>query len=183
MEKRGENDMKKRLIAYFSRADENYFQGDLRYVEVGNTEIVAKKLQAITGADLLPIRMKSPYSPDYKECVEQARRDYETQARPELTGLPENLRDYTVVYLGYPNYCGTVPMPVLTFLESFDFSGKKIRPFCTHEGGGMGTSETDIMQSGLGAILEMGAAIVGSQAEKCDELLRSWVDSFYHHDE
>lgn len=175
--------MKKRLIAYFSRADENYFQGELKYVDMGNTEMVVGKLQAITGADLLPIKMKNPYSPDYKECVEQARKDLASHARPELTGLPEDLKDYRVVYLGYPNYCGTVPMPVLTFLESFDFSGKKIRPFCTHEGGGMGTSENDIMQSAGGAILEIGVAIVGSQAGQCDELLKSWVDSFYHHSE
>ncbi len=171
--------MKKRLIAYFSRADENYFEGELKYVEVGNTETVAKKLQKITGADLLAIRMETPYDRDYHKCVEEARKDLEENARPRLLDLPESLKDYRVIYLGYPNYCGTVPMPVLTFLESYDLTGKRIRPFCTHEGGGMGSSESDILKSSPGAILEMGAAIPGSKAEESDELLEMWVDSFY----
>lgn len=171
--------MKRRLIAYFSRADENYFKGELKTVEVGNTEIAAKKLQEITKADLLPLEMKVPYSKDYKECVEQAKKDLEENARPELIGMPENLNDYTIVYLGFPNYCGTVPMPVLTFLESFDFTGKKIRPFCTNEGSGLGRSESDIFRACPSAILDMGVAIDGSDVENCGELLEMWVRSFY----
>lgn len=172
--------MKKRLIAYFSRADENYFKGELRYVKTGNTEIAAQKLQEITKADLLPLVMKNPYSADYKECVNQAKEDLAADARPELINLPENLKDYTIVYLGFPNYCGTLPMPVCTFLEKYDFVGKKIRPFCTQEGGGLGRAESDIMRVCPGAILEMGVAIDGSDVENCDELLNMWVDSFYH---
>ncbi len=171
--------MKKRLVAYFSRADENYFDGELKYIKVGNTEIAAKKLQEITGADLLEIKMKTPYSPDYKECVAQAKKDLEENARPELIDLPESLKDYRVIYLGYPNYCGTIPMPVFTFLESFDFSGKKIRPFCTQEGSGMGRSESDILSLCTSSIIEMGVAIKGSDVDNCDELLQMWVDSFY----
>ncbi len=175
--------MKKRLIAYFSRADENYFKGELKYVSTGNTEKAAQKLQKITGADLLPLKMKEPYSADYHECVEEARRDLAAQARPELADLPENLREYTVIYLGFPNYCGTVPMPVMTFLETYDLTGKKIRPFCTHEGSGMGSSESDILKASPGAVLEMGVAIFGSDVEDCDDLLERWVDSFYSHEE
>lgn len=171
--------MKKRLIAYFSRADENYFNGELKYVEEGNTEKAAKILQKITGADLLKLEMKVPYSADYKECVEQAKADLANDARPELVGLPESLKDYTVIYLGYPNYCGTLPMPVLTFLDHYDFSGKKIRPFCTQEGSGLGRSESDIMCHSLGATLEMGCAIHGSDVDSCETLLRQWVGSFY----
>ncbi len=171
--------MKKRLVAYFSRPDENYFDGELKNIKVGNTEIAAKKLQEITGADLLEIKMKVPYSKDYKECVAQAKKDLEDNARPELIDLPENLKDYTVVYLGYPNYCGTMPMPVFTFLETFDFSGKKIRPFCTQEGGGMGRSEGDILNLCTSSTIEMGVAIKGSEVESCDELLKMWVDNFY----
>ena len=175
--------MKKRLIAYFSRADENYFKGELRYVKVGNTEIAAKKLQEITKADLLPIKMKTPYSADYKECVEEAKRDLAQDARPELVDLPESMKDYTVIYLGFPNYCGTLPMPVCSFLESFDFNGKKIRPFCTQEGSGLGRAESDILRVCPGAVLEMGVAISGSDVDSCDELLNMWVDSFYYRNE
>ena len=175
--------MKKRLIAYFSRADENYFNGELRYIQEGNTAIAAKKLQEITQADLLEIKMKTPYSADYKECVAQAKKDLETQARPELVDLPEDLKDYTVIYLGYPNYCGTIPMPVASFLEHYDLAGKKIRPFCTQEGSGLGRSESDILMLSPGAMLDMGVAIHGSEVDSCEELLRMWVDSFYYRGE
>ena len=127
----------KQLIAYFSRADENYFGGQMKYVEVGNTEIAAQKLQKLTGADLFRIEMKCPYSPEYKKCVAEAVKDKKENARPELAGFPESIGDYDEIFLGYPSYCGTMPMAVFTFLEHFDFSGKKIRPFCTNEGSGM----------------------------------------------
>lgn len=171
--------MKKRLIAYFSRADENYFDGELKYIKKGNTEVAAELLQKITKADLLKIEMKTPYSEDYKECVAQAKADLDQNARPELVNLPESLKDYTIVYLGYPNYCGTTPMPVLSFLEQYDLSGIKIRPFCTQEGSGLGRSENDIFASAPGAILEVGCAIKGSDAANCEELLRQWVGYFY----
>ena len=74
----------KQLIAYFSRADENYFGGQMKYVEVGNTEIAAQKLQKLTGADLFRIEMKRPYSPEYKKCVAEAVKDKKENARPEL---------------------------------------------------------------------------------------------------
>ncbi|MDO4976917.1 MAG: flavodoxin [Eubacteriales bacterium] len=171
--------MKKRLIAYFSRPDENYFKGEMKFVEEGNTKIAAKKLQEITKADLLEIKMETPYSKNYKECVEQAKADLEAGARPKLVDLPENLDDYTIVYLGFPNYCGTLPMPVLSFLESFDFTGKKIRPFCTHEGSGLGRSEGDILMACPTAVLDMGCAVLGHEVNDCEDFLEMWVRSFY----
>lgn len=171
--------MKKRLIAYFSRADENYMNGELKYIPKGNTEIVAELLQDITKADLLKIEMKNPYSADYKECVAQAKADLDNNVRPELVNLPESLKDYTIIYLGYPNYCGTTPMPVLSFLEKYDLSGVKIRPFCTQEGSGLGRSENDIFNAAPGAVLEVGCAIKGTEAKDSEELLRQWVGYFY----
>ena len=91
------------LIAYFSRADENYFCGALRTVSVGNTEIAAKLLQEITGADLFKIDPIQPYSRDYNECIAQAQEDQRRDARPELKTYPDSLHDYDTIYLGYPN--------------------------------------------------------------------------------
>ncbi len=164
----------KQLIAYFSRADENYFGGQMKYVEVGNTEIAAQKLQKLTGADLFRIEMKRPYSPEYKKCVAEAVKDKKENARPELAGFPESIGDYDEIFLGYPSYCGTMPMAVFTFLEHFDFSGKKIRPFCTNEGSGMGTSVEDIRKLCPGAEVEDGLSIHGSHVQECDELLKEW---------
>ena len=63
--------------------------------------------------------------------------DKQTGKRPEILNLPQDIDQYDEIYLGYPNYWGTMPMAVYTFLESYDFTGKKIHPFCTHEGSGI----------------------------------------------
>ena len=132
------------LIAYFSRTAQNYFGGRLKNISVGNTEQAARILEKITGADMFKIEPVQPYSKDYNICISQAQEDQRRNARPELTHYPESIDQYDVIYLGYPNYWGTMPMQVFTFLEHFDFSGKTICPFCTHEGSGMGRSEADI---------------------------------------
>lgn len=130
-----------KLVAFYSRAHENYFGGSMRYIEVGNTEKIADMIAEITGADLFKIEQKVPYAADYNTCIEEAKKDLQTKARPELVNMPENLDRYDEIYLGYPNYWGTMPMAVYTFLESFDFTGKKIHPFCTHEGSGLSSTE------------------------------------------
>ena len=165
----------KNLIVYFSRADENYFGGQLKYIQKGNTQIAAEKLRDLTGADLFEIKMKEPYAAGYKECVAQAKRDKEEDARPQLVDFPESMEPYDVIYLGYPNYCGTIPMPVFTFLEHFDFTGKKICPFCTNEGSGMGKSESDIKKYAPHAILKSGLAVIGSQAENSQKAIEAWL--------
>ena len=162
------------LIAYFSRADENYFSGTLCVVPVCNTEITAKMLQEITGADLFKIQPLLPYSKDYNECIAQAQDDQRRDARPELKEYPDSLDPYDTIYLGYPNYWGTMPMPVFTFLEHFDFTGKTIRPFCTHEGSGMGHSESDIRRLCPGAKVERGLAIHGGTVKYAEKDLRKW---------
>lgn len=106
----------KKLIAYYSRAGENYFSGARRTIAVGNTEKAARLLAELTGAKLFHIEQKVTYSDDYDTCVAEARRDLRANARPELMALPESLDDYEEIYLGYPNYCGTMPMAVYTFL-------------------------------------------------------------------
>lgn len=162
------------LIAYFSRADENYFRGALRVISVGNTEIAAKMLQEITGADLFKIEPILSYSKNYNECIAQAQSDQKRDARPELKEYPNSLDQYDTIYLGYPNYWGTMPMPVFTFLEHFDFSGKIIRPFCTHEGSGLGRSESDICRLCPGAQVEKGLAIQGSGVQNAEAAIQRW---------
>ena len=143
--------MAKTLIAYYSRADENYFGGAMRYVKVGNTEIVCSILKELVPADSFKIEMKTPYSPVYMTCIEEAKKDLRAKARPELTSIPDSIADYDVIILAYPNYWGTMPMAVFSFLEQYDFSGKKILPLCTNEGSGMGCSERDIKRTCPGA--------------------------------
>ena len=169
--------MAKTLIAYFSRADENYFGGAMRYVKVGNTEIVCGIIEDLTGADTFKIEMKDPYSPVYMTCIEEAKKDLRTKARPKLVALPESIDEYDTVVLAYPNYWGTMPMAVFTFLEAFDFSGKTILPLCTNEGSGMGSSERNIQRTCPGAIVKAGLPVTGSQAANSEASVQKWLSA------
>ncbi len=167
--------MTKTLIAFFSRAGENYFGGAMRYVKVGNTEIVVNKIREMLEADCFRIEMKNPYSPVYRTCIEEAKKDLRADARPEIIGCPDNLDAYDTVILAYPNYWGTMPMAVCTFLESCSFKGKTVLPLCTNEGSGMGTSESHIRKLAPGAVIQKGLSITGSQAASADDSVRKWL--------
>ena len=101
------------LIAFFSRRDENYVNGLIKVLNRGNTETAAAVLQKLTGADLFQIEPMQPYARDYNECIAQAQEDQKRNARPELKSYPESIDGYDTIYLGYPNYWGTMPMAVL----------------------------------------------------------------------
>ena len=167
--------MAKTLIAFFSRADENYFGGAMRYVKVGNTEIVAGIIKDLIPADSFKIEMKNPYSPVYMTCIEEAKKDLRAKARPELVSVPESIDEYDTVILAYPNYWGTMPMAVYAFLESFDFSGKTILPLCTNEGSGMGSSEREIKKTCPGADVKKGLPITGSTAASSKSSVERWL--------
>ncbi len=169
--------MAKTLIAFFSRADENYFGGAMRYVKVGNTEIVCDIIKELTGADSFKIEMKDPYSPVYMTCIEEAKKDQRANARPELVSLPGSIDEYDNIVLAYPNYWGTMPMAVFTFLEAFDFTGKTILPLCTNEGSGMGGSERDIKKTCPGAAVKAGLPIIGSQAANSKAVVQKWLSA------
>ena len=167
--------MAKTLIAFFSRADENYFGGAMRYVKVGNTEIIVNNMKEMIDADTFKIEMKDPYSPVYMTCIEEAKKDLRAKARPELVSMPESIDEYDSVVLAYPNYWGTMPMAVFTFLENFDFSGKAILPLCTNEGSGMGGSERDIKKACPGATVKSGLSVTGSEAANASGRVQKWL--------
>ena len=167
--------MSKILIAYYSRADENYFGGAMRYVKVGNTEIVCSIMKELLPADSFKIEMKSPYSPVYMTCIEEAKKDLRAKARPELVAYPESIDAYDTVVLAYPNYWGTMPMAVVSFLEHFDFSGKTILPLCTNEGSGMGVSEKRLKEVCTGAKVESGLSVIGNQAAGSRDRVMAWA--------
>lgn len=167
--------MSDKLIAFYSRADENYVNGAIKKLDTGNTEIAAGIIQELTGADMFKIDQVQAYAKDYNTCIEQAQADQKRNARPELKEYPENLEQYDTIYLGFPNYWGTMPMAVFTFLEHFDFTGKTIKPFCTHEGSGMGRSEQDIKKLCPASKTEKGLAIYGSRVKESKKNMEEWV--------
>ena len=168
--------MAKTLIAFFSRADENYFGGAMRYVKIGNTEIVAGIMKELVDADTYKIEMKDPYSPVYMTCIDEAKKDKQNNARPELVNYPDGIEEYDTIVLGYPNYWGTFPMAVATFLERYDFTGKTIKPFCTNEEGAFGIGELELRATLKNVTLKEGFAVKGSEAEECDLALSAWIN-------
>lgn len=110
----------------------------------GNTRGIARRLHQKIGGELVEIEPVSPYSEDYNTCLEQAKRDQEKAVRPELKTRIADMARYDVLFLGYPNWWATIPMPIASFLEQYDFSGKTIVPFVSHGGGRLGQSVTDI---------------------------------------
>lgn len=167
--------MAKKLIVFYSRAGENYVNGTLRRLQIGNTQIAAGMIQELTGADCFQIEQAEPYSESYNECIAQAQAHQRQNARPALKRYPESLEEYDVIYLGYPNYWSTMPMAVFTFLEHFDFSGKIIKPFCTHEGSGLGSSVRDIRSLCPTAIVEDGLAVYGSRVKQARKTIENWI--------
>lgn len=163
------------LIAYFSRPGNNYVNGRIDNLPVGNTEAAARKIQEMTGGELFKIDPANKYSEDYNTCTEEAQRELRTNARPELAVQPGCIEGFETVVLAYPNWWGTMPMPVWTFLESCDLRGKAILPLCTHEGSGMGSSERDIKKLCPDAELQRGLAVRGGSVKSADREIEAWL--------
>ena len=138
------------LVAYFSWADNAVIEGEVDAVASpsvtapGNVEQLATWVQEETGGDLFSIRVTEPYSSDWDECLDRANNERSQNARPELVEAVENIGDYEVVFLGYPNWWYGAPMAVLSFIEENDLSGKQVFLFCSHGTGGLAGSVEDI---------------------------------------
>ena len=163
------------LIVYYSRKGENYFNGSIKSISKGNTEIVAEYIQKAVGGDLFEIETVHEYSKDYNECTKEAMAELKTNARPEIKGYVEDMSQYDDIYVGYPNWWGTCPMCIFTFLDAYDLSGKTIHPFCTNEGSGMGNSEKDLKKHYPSAHIVSGLAVHGSEAVNSEEKVKGWV--------
>ena len=165
------------LIAYFSREGKNYVNGRIVNLPVGNTATVAETIQNMTKGDLFRIEPVRPYPADYTEATRLAQKEKRENARPELSGRVADMASFTTVFLGYPNWWGTIPMPVCTFLEAYDFSGKTVIPFCTHEGSGLGSSERDIKKLCPSASLLPGIAVRGDRVKEAGRAIAEWLDT------
>ncbi|MBQ8476191.1 flavodoxin [bacterium] len=127
-------EQEKILVAYFSRTGEQYGVGN---IQEGNTAIIAKMIAKKTSGDLFEIKpLKDNYPSKYSSLTQFAKEEKMQNLRPELKDKVENFSKYDTIFIGYPNWWGDMPMPVYTFLESYDFKGKKLYHFCTHEGSG-----------------------------------------------
>lgn len=149
----------------------------LYYSWSGNTEKVAKEIQKQTSADIAKIEPAAAYPTEYQACVDQARAEKAQNSRPKVTNKLDNLQKYDRIYLGFPNWCSSCPMFILTVLENGDFEGKTIAPFVTHGGGGQAQCLADITKACPKATITKALVIPGDQADKSAAEVTTWLQS------
>ena len=167
--------MAKNLILYYSRKGENYWNGTIRNIAKGNTEIVAEFIQKAVGGDLFEVDTVKPYSEDYTTCTEEAQDELRAQARPELKKMLDSIAEYDNVFVCGPCWWGTYPMAIFTQLEKLDWTGKKVMAVMTHEGSGLGSCERDLKKICAGATFGKGLAIHGADAAGSEKTVESWA--------
>ncbi|MBP7737649.1 MAG: NAD(P)H-dependent oxidoreductase [Spirochaetes bacterium] len=153
--------MKKILTVYFSYS--------------GNTRIIAEQIHEIAGGDIMEIQAAEPYPEEYNDVVDQARRELKSGRKPRLKSKSADIASYDLIILGFPNWCGTFPAPITTFLSENDLSGKTIAPFCTHEGGGSGRSAGDLSTWCPRSTLLEGIAIRGRDVKGARSEVTEWL--------
>ena len=166
---------KKILVVYFSRTGEEYGIGN---ITKGNTAIVADMIAQKLNADTFEIKAAKPYPDAYEACTELAKQELESNVRPAIVGNVNNLAQYDTIFVGYPIWWGALPRVMLTFLESNDFSGKTIIPFCTHGGSGLAGTEREIKEACPNAKVLNGLAIIGKTAQNDSAAVKKDVDSW-----
>lgn len=167
----------KTLIVYFTRVGNTDFSEDvdavssaslrknIRGILLGNCEVMANTLQKATGADVFAITVDDKYPEDYEETVSRASEEQANDARPALTSSVENMDKYEKIILIYPVWWSTMPQPVFTFLESYDFSDKEIYPVATHKGSFLGNSVSDIKKLCPNSEVHAGTPIAGGSVD------------------
>lgn len=168
--------MAKSLVIYFSRAGENYFGGVLKNIEKGNTEVIAEYIQEESSADLFKVEPANEYPEDYMKCIDVAQKEKDDDARPEIKNALSDISEYDTIFIGFPNWWGTLPMPMWTQLEQLDFNGKTVKPFVTHEGSGFGSAERDLKKLCEGAEIKKGLSIPGAKVYDVKDSVAHWIE-------
>jgi flavodoxin len=156
-----DSDKEKILIVYFSHS--------------GNTRKIAKQIHRNIGGELIEIETIDKYPADHSEILEQARKEITSGYKPALKTKIENINGYTVIFLGYPNWWGTIPTPVSAFLEEYDLSGKIIAPFCTHGSGGLARTVEAIKESCPDSKVLDALGIANSRVNEAGSEVSEWL--------
>ena len=165
----------KTLVIYYSRKGENYVNGGLKKIEKGNTEIVAEFIRDAVGADLFEVDTVKPYSDSYMTCIEEAKKELQSDARPEIKNTLTDISGYDNIVVAGPCWWGTYPMAIFTQLDALDFAGKNVFPVMTHEGSGLANSQRDLAKLCKGATVGKGLAVHGSSASSSRSTVESWA--------
>lgn len=159
--KAAENTAQNVLIAYYSRT--------------GNTRGVAEHIHSRISSTVFELHTTHSYPEEYRPTTVQAKQEQESNFSPTLTATVENMATYNVVFIGYPNWWGTFPMALFTFLESYNFAGKTLVPFCTHEGSGLGRGPADIARLCPQAKILPGFDVRGGSAATANDAIDAWL--------
>ena len=155
------SDKDKILIAYFSHT--------------GNTHKIAKQIHTNVGGDLIEIETIDEYPVDHSEVLEQARKEINAGYKPALKTRIENIGEYSVVFLGYPNWWSTIATPVSAFLTEYDLSGKTIAPFCTHGSGGLARTVETIKKLCPDSKVLDALGITNSRVNEAEGEVSNWL--------
>ena len=167
--------MSKNLVVFYSRKGENHMPGGIQVLEKGHTHFAAEFIAKAVEADLFEIDTVKPYAANYRECCMEAVTESKSKARPEIKGYVDSIAEYDNIFVCFPCWCGTAPMCVFTFLEHYDWTGKKIIPLCTNEGSGLANAPKDITASCPGAVVAEGLSVKGHQVKDSEELIAAWA--------
>ena len=167
--------MSKNLVVFYSRKGENHMPGGIQVLPKGHTAYAAEFISEAIGADLFEIDTVKPYAENYKECCMEAVAEIKANARPEIKGFVEDISGYENIFVCVPCWCGTAPMCVFTFLEHYDFTGKKIIPLCTNEGSGLAKAPADLARTCPGAVIAEGLSVKGHQVKDSQEAIADWA--------
>ena len=163
------------LVIYYSRKGENYMPGGLQYLEKGHTERAAEFISNALGADIFEVDTVNPYDASYRSCCMQAAQETKDNARPEIKAHLDDISSYDNIFVCFPCWCGTAPMCIFTFLDNYDLTGKKLIPFCTHEGSGMANAEIDFKNNYPSANVVSGLAVYGHQVIDSESKISDWA--------
>ena len=168
------------LIIYFSRVGISEPFDKVEAVSSaslpnGNTVVIANDIKEMTGGDIFQLITDKVYPANYDATTDLAQKEQQAKERPTLKSQPKNLADYDIIFLGYPNWWGTIPMALFTFLENNDLAGKTIIPFCTHEGSGLGDSQQDIKKLCPKSKIVDGLAVRGGSVTSAKPEVEKWV--------
>lgn len=173
------------LIAYFTWADNTHVDNpssvdvdtstSASVLAPGNTEKVVHFIQEQVGGDMFSIIVDEPYSSDYDECLDRASDEPAQQARPIIVDTVENMDEYDVIFLGYPNWWSSCPMAIFSFIESYDLSNKTIIPFCAHGTGGLGRSIEDLQDALPHSTLLDAFGVYRPDTDSCQDDVNQWL--------
>ena len=170
------------LVAYFTVPESDGVDassGASRIIDngqlYGNTEYVARIISEATGGDLFAIKTVQTYPGGHKELVDAAKKEAEAKARPKLVSHIKNLKDYDVIFVGYPNWWYDMPMPLYTFFEEYDFGGKTVIPFCTHGGSRFSQSVKTITELEKNATVIQGPSVSRDNVATAKDNVLKWL--------